>query len=193
MLLEGKIDISGSTVKIDTSNELKGRIILALEKYNDEKYDEVDEAVEEIIKMDPHVSDAWYLKALLYRFSSTEKSDKYYKQAIEESNHSLGIVDETKYKKMYGHILTIKTKRGLMNTAKSFNVWLNEKQIAEGCQIGTPFNYFLMDGNYKLRIKGLLIGDSGKDIEVNITGDHIIEATYSNTGKWTINRNGRIN
>lgn len=106
MMIEGTVDVSGSTVKVDTTDELKGRFLLALDKYKEGRYQETDNAIEEIIKINPKISDIWYLKSLIYRNTDFNKSKTYHDRAIENDNISLNVIDENKYTEMFGHKVT---------------------------------------------------------------------------------------
>ena len=186
MMIEGKVDVSGSTVKVDTSNELKGRFMLALDEYNDNRLRSADNAIEEIIKIDPMISDVWYLRSIIYRHSDEGKSQSYRERAKDPSTHTLGIIDENRYQEMYGYTLTINTKKAMVSNINEYFLWLDGLLVGGCRRIGTPSHCYVTKGPHRIHISGNEDGSGGAYHNIEMNGDMSISAKPSGMGYWKI-------
>ena len=72
MIIEGKVDVSGSTVKVDQSDELKNLYILARRAKNDKNINDVRKYYEQILVKDPNSWEANFYAAYSQQFDSIE-------------------------------------------------------------------------------------------------------------------------
>ena len=99
MMVEGTVEVTG-TVKIDTSEQNRGKIQLALDAYMDMDYEKADALADEVILNDSTLSDAWYIKALINKDSNYVLYDRYKTRGDENSGNSLGIVTEEMFEEL---------------------------------------------------------------------------------------------
>lgn len=62
MMIEGTVDISGSTVKVDHSESAKAYYILAASAFSAKNYEEAEKYSTKVIEIDPENYEAWYIK-----------------------------------------------------------------------------------------------------------------------------------
>lgn len=100
MMIEGKVDVSGSTIKVDTNQEVVGLIQLAYDDLKKRALDNCDKHLEEAISKDNGISDSWFMKAVLYRYDS-EFYDTYSERA-KKCERNIGIFTEEMWKQQGG-------------------------------------------------------------------------------------------
>lgn len=71
MMVEGTVDVSGSTVKIDNTSAIKNYLALANHAYDADNERESENYCNKIIEIDPTCSEAWLLKGLAAVWQST--------------------------------------------------------------------------------------------------------------------------
>ena len=96
MMIEGTVEVTG-TVRIDSSEQNRGKIQLALDAYIDMDYDRADALADEVILNDSTLSDAWYIKALVNKDSNYVLYERYRTRGDENSGNSLGLVTREKF------------------------------------------------------------------------------------------------
>ena len=62
LMVEGRVDVSGSTVKIDNTDSLENYMTLATSAYNSKNYLEAEQYCNRIIEITPNSVEAWLLK-----------------------------------------------------------------------------------------------------------------------------------
>ena len=125
MMIEGKVDVSGSTVKVDTSMELKNRLKSIKEYLKDKDYDSVKRSINDAVSIDADNSDINYILAVINK-SDTESEEKYLTKAKSGSN--LGIFTEEDYQECSGVIVEVEynySKIMMMGQAKYVNVTID--------------------------------------------------------------------
>ena len=71
MMIEGPVDVSGSTVKVDTSDTLRNYLIMANQAYDSGNKAEAETYCNKIIENDPNNYEAWFLKGKAAGWQST--------------------------------------------------------------------------------------------------------------------------
>lgn len=107
MMIEGKVDVSGSKVKVDEKDKIKNFLMMANNAYDADNKKEAENYCNKIIEIEPENSDAWLLKGKSAGWQSTlanlridesvnafqkaidnapkDKADKVKKEAIKET------------------------------------------------------------------------------------------------------------
>ena len=62
MMIEGKVDVSGSTVKVDENDKISNYFMMATNAYDADNKSEAENYCNKIIEIDPENSEAWFLK-----------------------------------------------------------------------------------------------------------------------------------
>ena len=62
MMIEGTVDVSGSTVKVDNSASIKNFYTMAVSAYEAENKAEAESYCNKIIEIEPEHYEAWFLK-----------------------------------------------------------------------------------------------------------------------------------
>lgn len=62
MMIEGKVDVSGSKVKVDENDKIKNYFMMANNAYDANNTKEAENYCNKIIEIDPENSEAWFLK-----------------------------------------------------------------------------------------------------------------------------------
>ncbi len=76
MMIEGSVDVSGSTVKVDSLGNIDNYYNLASNAYDSHNFKEAETYCNKIIEIDPNNCKAWYLKGLSVGWSSTLSNDR---------------------------------------------------------------------------------------------------------------------
>ena len=92
MIGQGKIDISGSTVKIDNSGRMRGIVQKAHDSFEDGNYDIAMKYVDEALIDDPTLTDALYLKILMTTDEEKYQKERLINRASKNESNNLGIM-----------------------------------------------------------------------------------------------------
>ncbi len=95
MMIEGPVDVSGSTVKVDTSDTLRNYLIMANQAYDSGNKAEAETYCNKIIENDPNNYEAWFLKGKAAGWQSTSANVRL-DQAINCFNKALETVSDDK-------------------------------------------------------------------------------------------------
>lgn len=76
MMIEGTVDVSGSTVKVSSVGNIDNYYSLASNAYDSDNNKEAESYCNKIIEIDPNNCKAWYLKGLSVGWSSTLSNDR---------------------------------------------------------------------------------------------------------------------
>ena len=71
MMIEGTVDVSGSTVKVDNSASIKNFYTMAVSAYEAENKAEAENYCNKIIEIEPENYEAWFLKGKAAGWQST--------------------------------------------------------------------------------------------------------------------------
>ena len=71
MMIEGTVDVSGSTVKIDNSASAKNYYMMAKSAYDAKNYLEAEKYCNKVIEIDPSTYNAWFIKGKTAGWVST--------------------------------------------------------------------------------------------------------------------------
>lgn len=61
-MIEGKVDVSGSKVKVDNSDKIDNYLMMAQNAYNTKNFKETENYCNKIIENEPNNYKAWLLK-----------------------------------------------------------------------------------------------------------------------------------
>lgn len=92
MMIEGPVDVSGSTVKIDNSEAIKNYLILAESAFSVKNYTEAESYSNKALELEPSNSHAWFLKGKAAGWQTSvvtpriEESVLYFSKAISNAS-----------------------------------------------------------------------------------------------------------
>ena len=125
-MLEGKIDISGSTIKIDSSDRIRAKMQLAMDAYRDRDYGKASSFLDEITRETPDVPDAWYLMALLKKKGDQRVFERYVQRGDENKENSLGFLTREEFLRLMSESDYLHINIGYMNrTDRPVDVKIN--------------------------------------------------------------------
>jgi len=101
MFSDAKMDVTGSVIKVDNDPEVEGLLKLAYDDFRRNRWESSDRRIEQAIAKSPKVSDAWFLKAAIYRYNR-EFFDIYSSRAKEPGCKSLGVYTEEMFEEYLG-------------------------------------------------------------------------------------------
>ena len=81
MMIEGTVDVSGSTVKIDNTAQIKNYLEIALNAYHADNLSEAEAYCNRILEIDPQYFEAWKLKGKAIGWQSTMANSRLFESA----------------------------------------------------------------------------------------------------------------
>ena len=118
MMFEGKVNVSGSTIQIDSSNQIRGKLQLAVDAFEDEDLDRAYKLADEVLENDPTVSDAWYIKALIYRNKNNIAFERFRDRGAEYESGNLGLMSGERFEKLLQRVGMAAINIGFINQTK---------------------------------------------------------------------------
>ena len=97
MMIEGKVDVSGSEVKVDEKDKIKNFFMMATNAYDADNKKEAENYCNKIIEIDPDNSDAWFLKGKAAGWQSTLANIRF-EETINAFQKAINNADEKKAK-----------------------------------------------------------------------------------------------
>lgn len=169
MMIEGKVDVSGSKVKVDNSDKIDNYLMMAQNAYNTKNFKETENYCNKIIENEPNNYKAWLLKGKAAGWQSTlaklrlEESVNAFNKALDNAPKS----EEKKLKKEVGgeiEDLTTALMQLCCNNFAEFPSKQNENSIRENVLIAQIHSIVLLDRC------GLNLKDFKKNVanEINI-------------------------
>jgi hypothetical protein len=101
MFSDAKMDVTGSVIKVDNDPEVEGLLKLAYDDFRRCRWESSDRRIEQAISKSPKVSDAWFLKAAIYKYNR-EFFEIYKSRALEPGCRSFGIFTEEMFEEYIG-------------------------------------------------------------------------------------------
>ena len=86
MMVEGTVDVSGSTVKVDNSGLIDSYLQMAENAMNANNNEEAEKYANKIIEIDPHSYKAWLIKGNASGWQTTDRNNRYPESIINWSN-----------------------------------------------------------------------------------------------------------
>lgn len=167
MFSDAKMDVTGSVIKVDNDPEVEGLLKLAYDDFRRNRWKSSDSRIEQAISKSPKVSDAWFLKAAIYRYNR-EFFDIYSSRAKEPGCRSFGIYTEEMFEEYLG--LKVPYKFDL-NPSKRYIIFIDSRVDYAFLKGGTQGIVRAKAGPHHFK----LVIDNGKESvaaygTVNVTG-----------------------
>lgn len=124
MMIEGKVDVSGSTVKIDTERELKNLLQSIKGFMENGEYENLPQYLKEVLAIEANNSDIDYIQAVINKTDAPVEK-RYLEKARQETG--LGIFTEDDYNKFSGVEVEVSYKRS------AFTMGANEVLLVIDC------------------------------------------------------------
>lgn len=87
MMIEGTVDVSGSTVKVDNTASIKNYYTMANSAYEADNKTEAENYCNKIIEIEPENSEAWFLKGKAAGWQSTLAAENRRKRTVFLKSH----------------------------------------------------------------------------------------------------------
>lgn len=139
MMIDGTVDVTG-TVKIDISSQNRSRMQLAYDAYIDKDYDKANQLLDEVVLNDSTISDAWYLKALIYKDSNWELIERYETRGDENIQNNLGFITKERYEELKTTKNVHFVSMGYLNETRLdyITVYVDDKVVADKVPLNNP-------------------------------------------------------
>jgi hypothetical protein len=145
---QGKIDISGSTVRIDNSGRLRGIVQKALDCYDDGKTDIAMKYVDNALLEDPTLTDALYLKILLTPDNDRHQKERLMERAVENEANNLGLMT----KEDFEWLNNLKDCSFINYTITEIDLYIDGDLIKERMKNGGKITVSMDPGDHEVEI-----------------------------------------
>lgn len=98
MMVEGTVDVSGSTVKVDDTSKLDNYLEIAKGAIMSNNYSETEQYCNKALEVDPRVANAWFLKSRSVLLQSTLNNPKRIGEAMGYFVKGLACIPKEEYK-----------------------------------------------------------------------------------------------
>lgn len=99
MMIEGKVDVSGSKVKVDEKDKIKNFLMMANNAYDADNKKEAESYCNKIIEIEPENSEAWFLKGKSAGWQSSLANIRF-EETINAFQKAINYADEKKKKEV---------------------------------------------------------------------------------------------
>ncbi len=130
MMIEGKVDVSGSTVNVVAQKEISGFLNLAKDALIKSEISNCEEMSDKAIQLDPDIPDGWFMKACCNSYDDA-LFQEYHNRAKSLEQNSFKIFTDEDCNKYQVYTITIKISKSSIYNLSKASIVMDNKETKE--------------------------------------------------------------
>ena len=185
MMIEGKVDVSGSTVNIVAQKEITGLLNLAKEALKQSDINRCEELTNKAIQLNPDVPDGWLLKACC-----NSHDNKVYQEYLERAKsleeNSYKVFSEEECGQYQVYTITILISRCIQSTIAKTTLVLDNRETKE-VMVDNSAVFKVLKGDHIVTGCMEIVGLGTKTFKETITLDSNVSYSTRYFGAFSFN------